>query len=49
MKRICLVLENLRQRGQALVELAFTLPLFLMMFFCIVYGGWDTFSALISI
>ena len=40
MKRICLVLENLRQRGQALVELAFTLPLFLMMFFCIVYGGW---------
>lgn len=33
MKRICLVLENLRQRGQALVELAFTLPLFLMMFF----------------
>lgn len=40
MRRICLVLENLRQRGQALVELAFTLPLFLMMLFCIVYGGW---------
>lgn len=40
MRKICLVLENLRQRGQALVELAFTLPLFLMMLFCIVYGGW---------
>lgn len=34
------IYRELCQRGQALVEFALLLPFFLMMFFCMVYGGW---------
>lgn len=39
MDKVYTLLKNLKERGQAMVEFAIIMPLFLLCFFCIAYGG----------